>query len=176
MAVRNYMLTEIQSRLFSICKQSLLQCFPIKYVNAHRSKITSGIRRLLLEIDNFAVLVRNHDAETFRLFHRHRHNGNRYFRSVLFMEIQHHFIIHLINMVARQNQNVFRIKAFHIIHILIDCIGSPRIPFAVRALLIRRQYRYTADIPVKIPRDTDSDMRIEPQRLVLGQYTNGINT
>ena len=68
----------------------------------------------------------------------------------------------------------------HVVQILKDRIRRSGIPFTVRTLFIRRKNCYAAFIPVKIPRDTDADMRIQPQRLVLRQNSYcvypGINT
>ena len=92
------------------------------------------------------------------------------------MEIKHHFIVHLIDMITRQDQHIFRIVTLHVVQVLVDRIRRPCIPFAVDTLLIRRKHRHTADIPVKIPGNTDPDMGIETKRLILRQHTHGVNT
>ena len=79
-------------------------------------------------------------------------------------------------MVAGKNQHIFRVKALHIFDILIDRVCCTGVPFAVFIFFIRRQNSNTSDIPVQIPRNTDPNMRIQPQRLILCQYTDCINT
>ena len=95
---------------------------------------------------------------------------------MLLVEIEHHFIIHLIDMISRQNQHIVRVKTLHVVNILIDRIGCACIPFAVLALLIRRKDGNAADIPVQIPRNTDSDMRIQAKGLILRQHSHRVNT
>ena len=92
------------------------------------------------------------------------------------MIIQHHFIIHFINMISGKDQNIFRIITFHIAQILINGIRCTCIPLTACTLLIWRKYRNTALISIQIPRNTNSDMRIQTQRLILCQYTNCVDT
>ena len=92
------------------------------------------------------------------------------------MVIQHHFIIHLIDVIAGQDQYILRMKRLHIVQILVDRIRSTRIPLAVIAFLVRRKNRDSSEITVQIPRNTNPDMRIQPQRLVLGQYPDSIDS
>ena len=79
-------------------------------------------------------------------------------------------------MIARQDQDILRIVALHIIQILVDRVGRARIPLAVSALLVRRKHCHPANIPVKIPWNTDPDMGIEAKGLILRQHTYGVNT
>ena len=43
------------------------------------------------------------------------------------------------------------------------------------ASLIWRENSYSSDVTIQIPRHSDPDMRIQPQRLVLSKYTNRID-
>ena len=176
MAVGDDMFSEIQVGLFRPGNQSLLQRLPVKYVDTHGCQIASGIRRLLLKIRNLSVLVRDHDAEPLRFLHRYGHNRDRTLCASLLMVIQHHFIIHLIDVITGENQNIIRIEALHIVDILINCIGCSRIPFAVLAPLVRGKDSHTADIPVQIPRNADPNMGIQPKRLILGEHPDRIHT
>ena len=56
--------------------------------------------RLLFKLFDPAVTVRDNDAEPACFLHWNRHGGDRHIRLVRFMEIEHHFIIHLIDMVS----------------------------------------------------------------------------
>ena len=78
-------------------------------------------------------------------------------------------------MVTGKNQDIFRMVGFHKFHILIDRVRRAGVPLAVRTLLIRRQDRYAAVSAVQIPRNTDSDMGIQPQGTILCQDTDRIN-
>ena len=92
------------------------------------------------------------------------------------MEVQHHLIIHLINMISGKNQNVVRIVLLHIVHILENGICSSCIPLTVRTLFVWRQYRHSSFIFIQIPRDSNSNMCVQTQWLILCQYTDRINT
>ena len=132
--------------------------------------------RFFLKLADPPLVICDHNTETARLLHRNRHNRNRYISIIRFMEVQHDFIIHLINMVTGKNQYIFRIVVFHILKILVNRICRTGVPFAVRTLLIRRQYRHTSVIAIQIPRDADPDMCIQPQRLILCQDSDCINS
>ena len=137
MAIRNDMFPKIQRRLLRIDIQCFPQRLPVKNINPHGCQITSGILGFFLKIRNPFVLVGNHDAEPLCLLHRHGHDGYRHLRVVFLMEIQHHLIIHLINMIPRKDQHIIRVKAVNVIHILINGIRGSGIPFAVGTFLIR---------------------------------------
>ena len=94
------MLAKIHCRLVSHGYQGFFQCFPVKYIDTHTCKITSGICRLLLKIDDFAVPVRNHNTETAGLFNGYRHYSDGDLGIVCLVEVKHYLIIHLVNMVS----------------------------------------------------------------------------
>ena len=71
------------------------------------------------------------------------------------MEVQHHLIIHLIDMVTGKDQNIIGIIVLDVFHVLVYRIRSTRIPLTSLNALIRREHAYAADIPVKIPGNTD---------------------
>ena len=66
-------------------------------------------------------------------------------------------------------------KALHIRQVLVNSIRRTGIPFAFAGLFIRRKQCNTTDVLVKVPGNPDPDMRVQAQRLVLGQDTYGIN-
>ena len=78
-------------------------------------------------------------------------------------------------MVTGENQNVVRIIGLHVCHILKNYVCCSGIPVAVTIFFVGGKHGNTAHIPVQIPRNTDSDMGIQTQRLILGQNTHGIN-
>ena len=79
-------------------------------------------------------------------------------------------------MITGQNKHIIGVVALHIREILIDRVRSPRVPVRMRDLLIRRQYRDSSHILIEVPRDSDPDVRIQPQRHILRQYTYSIYT
>ena len=92
------------------------------------------------------------------------------------MVIQHYLIVHFINVVAAQDQHIIGIELLHICHVLVDSVCSSCIPFRIRLLLVWRKNGYAPNILIEIPRNTDADMSIQAKRLVLRQYTYGINS
>ena len=92
------------------------------------------------------------------------------------MKIEHHLVIHLVDVVSGENQDVIRMIRVDVLDVLVDCIGRAGIPVTAFCTLIGREQRHAADRAIQIPRDTDSDMCIETERLVLGQYAHRIHT
>ena len=71
------------------------------------------------------------------------------------MKIKHDFIIHLVNMVSGQDQDILRIIAVYVFHILVNSIGSSWIPFTSAAFSYgcrnRKHHRYYDPDPTEIP-------------------------
>ena len=59
-----------------------------------------------------------------------------------------------------------RMITVDVIQILVNCICRTCIPFTVVTFLIRGQYCDAAIVAVQIPRNTNSDMGIQTQRLI----------
>ena len=57
-----------------------------------------------------------------------------------------------------------------------DGVRCTCVPLCLAHLLIRRQNGYASDISVQIPRNTDPDVGIQPQGLILCQHTYCINS
>ena len=132
--------------------------------------------RFFFKFGNSSVSVCDHDTKTACFFDRYRHTCDGHICMVCFVIVKHHLVIHFVNVVAGKNQNIFRIVCFHISHVLVNCICSSCIPFAVCTFFVWRQNGYAAFVFIEIPRNTDSDMGIQPQRLILGQYAYRINS
>ena len=82
---------------------------------------------------------------------------------------QHLAVIHLIDMVAREDQHVIRIVHLDEVQVLIDGVRGAFVPCRLRLLLIRRQDVYAAEVPVKIPRLAVAYVLVEHKRLILRQ-------
>jgi len=92
------------------------------------------------------------------------------------MKVKHFGIIHFIDMVTTQYNDIFWIVPFNESHILINGIGSSLIPGSTSCGLIRRQNMHTAMHLIQIPRLSIPDILIQYQRLILRQYSDGIHT
>ena len=156
------MFSKIASRHIPQFHQRLFQDRPAENINSHRCKIAFRFRRLFLKFCNPSVPIGYNNSKAACFFHRNRHSCYGNICMIFFMVIQHHLIVHLVNMVSRQDQDIIRIVGFHIIHILVNCIGCSRVPFAVCAFLVWRQDGHPSNIAVQIPRNTNPYMCIKP--------------
>ena len=159
-AVWDHMHTKVTVLHILVCNERFFQCFPAENINSHGRKIALWLCRFLLELTNTVLLIGHYDTKTACLLHRHRHNCDGNIRIVLLMEIKHHFIVHLIDMVSGQDQYIFRIVTVYVFHILINSIRCTGIPFTSATFLIWLQNRNTTVITIQIPRNTNTDMRI----------------
>ena len=128
MYIRDHMHTEITPRLILQCDQRLSQYRPIENINTHGGQIAAWLRWFLLEILDIAIVIGNHNTKTAGFCPRYRHAGDCYICALRLVIIQHHFIIHLVNMVTAKNQHILRIVLLNIFHILVNGIGCSCIP------------------------------------------------
>ena len=56
--------------------------------------------RFLLELRDLCIIVSHNDTEAAGLLHRNRHNGDGHIGIVCLVEVEHHFVIHFIDMVS----------------------------------------------------------------------------
>ena len=73
---------------------------PAKQINAHGCRRTLRMRRLLLELENPAVLIRIHHAEPLRFVQAHLDDGDGAIGILLLVVSQHTVIIHLIDVIS----------------------------------------------------------------------------
>ena len=57
MAIRNHMLTKVQSGLISHSNQCFAQCLPVEYVDTHAGQIAPRMLRLLLKFRDALILI-----------------------------------------------------------------------------------------------------------------------
>ena len=133
------------------------------------------MNRLFLKCIDALIIIGYDDTKSAGLLDRHRHCCYGHICIVFLVEIKHHLIVHLVNMVSRQYQHIVRVVTVYIPHILVDCIGCTCVPLAVAALLIRRQYCHSSVIPVEVPRNTYSDVAVKSEWLILCKYPHCIN-
>ena len=79
-------------------------------------------------------------------------------------------------MIAGKDQHIVRIIRFHIFQILINSVGRSCIPVASLASLIRRKDGNPSNIAVQIPRNTNSDVGVQTQRLILSKNSHRVNS
>ena len=94
---------------------------------------------------------------------------------MLDMLTEHFGVIHLIDVVAREDEDIIRVIHFDKTHVLINGVGRAGKPRAVLACgLVRREDEHAAVGTVKIPRLTAADVAVQAQRAVLRQHAHGV--
>ena len=159
-----------------VLAQVFLQFVFVEDIDAHRCLGGIGILRFFAELIDLPVLARAHDTEAARFLNRHVDDRNRAVRLCLLMEIQHSRVVHFIDMVARENQDILCVVAVDELHVLPDGICCSLIPVRAVLPLIGRQNLDPAEGAVEIPRQTVADVVVEDQRLILRQNTYGVHS
>ena len=85
------------------------------------------------------------------------------------MELQHLGVVHLIDVIARKNDNILGSIAVDEIDILVDSVGSTGVPVGICNLLVRRQHIDASVDAVQVPRLSVAQIFVELQWLILGQ-------
>ncbi len=142
-------------------------------VHAHRSKRKirragnwRRVVRLLLKTGNAIGVVDGDNAESWAVGDRNLDGGNRQRRLTLEVEPEHLRVVHLVDVIARQDDHVTGAFPDDRVEILIDRVGRPEIPVFAHALLRRQNLDELAqlfrhDVPAH------PDVTVQRQRLVL---------
>ena len=168
------MLTEIAPRLIRELNERIFKNLPGEDVDTHRSKIASGLRGFLFKLEDFFALVRDNETETRCLLPRNGISGDRDIGLIALMELEQDLVVHLINMITAEDENILGVIVFHVLKVLVDGIGRTGVPLGIVRLLIRRENAHATDVSVKIPRDTDTDVGVKPQGLILRKNTDRV--
>ena len=173
-----HVLAEIVGRffVFVVGDEEFADALPVENVDAHGGQVVFGLGRLFVEFHHPEVLVGVEDAEAGSLFHGHPHHGDGAVRLVLFMVSDEAAVVHLVDVVAGQDQQQFGIVAVHEIHVLENGVGRAAVPFAGGGFHVRRQDEGPAGAGVQVPGSAGADIGVELQRLVLGKHAYGVDT
>ena len=107
---------------------------------------------------------RRDDAEAVRFGERHLDRGDGRRRRRDRGGIEHLRVVHLVDVVARQHDQVIRVLAFDRVEVLIDGVGRSEIPVFADALLRRQDLDELAELlrdtpqPIRMWRLSDSDL------------------
>ena len=126
-----------------------------------------GLRRLLLEADD--ALGRSSTATTpKRVAVLDRHLDGRQVRSapLLLVGAQHPAVVHLVDVVAGQDDDVPRGLALDRVDVLVDGVGGAQVPVLADALLRRQDLDELAEF-LRHDVPAHADVPVERQRLVL---------
>ena len=153
----------------------LAQNLPGEDINAHGGEVALRLLRLLFELDDVVVLIDVHDAKGRSDLPRNGTDCDGDVRAGFDMSGEHLVIIHLVDMVAGQDQNVLGIILLDEVDILVDGIGGAAVPFAALGSHIGRKHKYAAVAQVEVPRLAGTDIAIKLERLILRENTYSVN-
>src|SRR5699024_8778390 len=134
-----------------------------------------GALGLLFKLIDGAVVVGIHNAEAAGLLHGDGSDGDGAVGLALLMEAEHLSIIHLIDVVAVEVQNLVGVITVDKADILVNGVGRALIPGGALGAGIRRQNADAAVGVIEVAGLTVADVLIELQRLILGQDTDGVD-
>lgn len=99
----------------------------------------AGVGGLLNEINNGVFFIDVHHAKAggFHARHFNTAEGHIGFRSDVLL--QHDFVVHFVNMIARENHDVFRRVALDDVDVLVHRVGGALVPRFFVNPLARRQ-------------------------------------
>ena len=145
---------------------------PVEDVNAHRDQVGLRAVRLLLELDDAILVILGQHAVAVRFRHRHFIQRHRDVCAVRQMVGDQLVVVHLVDVVARQDQHELRPRLLDEVDVLGDGVGGAAIPVRAVAAQVRLQQRHAAALPVQIPRPADADVVVERSRPVLREHAD----
>ena len=127
-------------------------------------------RRLLLEAQHLARGAHLHRPVPRNLLRRNRQRRQRHVGIRLHVVRQHAAVVHLVDVVARQNNHVLRLLAADRVDILVHRVRRPHVPVRAGPLHGRHQFKELAQFLRHNPRPPLADMPVQAQRLVLREH------
>ena len=145
----------------------------VEEVDAHGSQPRGdGAFRLLLERGHAAVRFGLEDAELVDLVHGHLGDGDGEARGVPAVERVEDVVVHLVDVVTRQDEHLGRAATLQVDDVLVDRVGRALVPVA-RGVPRRRLQQLDATArAVEIPRTAKPDVLIERGRPVLREHAD----
>ena len=120
------------------------------------------------------MLVGAQNSEAGRLLHRHPEHRHGAGGARLLVRLQHLGVVHLVDVVAGKDGDVFRVVALDEFEVLIYGVGGSPVPVAAAATLVGREHEGAASGAVEVPGLTAADVFRELEGLVLGENTDGV--
>ena len=109
----------------------------VEDVDAHRRQREIGragnagrLLRLFLKAGDPLVLVDGHDAESIRIGDGHFDGGERDGRVAFLVEPQHARVVHLVDVIAREHDQVPRALPQDRVEVLVHGVGGALVPLA----------------------------------------------
>ena len=156
--------------------QGLPHHLPGEAVDAHGGVGGLGLLGLLLEFIDGVVGVGVQDAEAGGLLQGHVPHSDGAGRTVLLMIIHHLGVVHLIDVVAGEDDHILRVEPVDEVDVLIDGVGGALVPALLLVVaLIGGQHLGAAMGLVQVPGLAVADVFVQLQGLILGQDAHGID-
>ena len=123
--------------------------------------------RLLQEAGDAVGVVHGHDAEAAAILDRHFDRGQRDRGVPFLVEAEHLLVVHLVDVVAGQDDDVARFLAHDGVEVLVDGVGRALVPLLADPLLRRQDLDELVEL---LGHDAPAppDVAVEGERLVLG--------
>ena len=132
--------------------------------------------RLLLKLVDLAVLVGVHNAEALGLLQSHLQHGDGAGGLGLLVLGHHVGVVHLIDVVAGEDDHIVRVVQVQEADVLIDGVGGALVPGALISLPhVGGQDVHAAVGPVQIPGLAGADVAVQLQGAVLGEHAHGVD-
>src|SRR5262245_57671279 len=125
--------------------------------------------RLFLEGGDEVVAIDLNNSEMATLTKRNRNGANGKIGAMFDMGRDHVAIIHLVDMVSRQDQHIFGVGLLDAVDVLVDGIGGSFVPMFVDALLRRKDLRIFVELPTQ-ETPSGGNVAVEAASLVLLQH------
>jgi hypothetical protein len=135
--VRDHVPAEVppRMRIGGVAAQFLEQEIGVEHVDAHggqREVRVAGnagrVFRLFDEGGDHVVLVDRHDAEAGGLPSRHDQHAHGHVRARIDVLAQHQLVIHLVDVIARQDHHIARGVRLDDVDVLVDRVGGAFVP------------------------------------------------
>ena len=178
---RDDVLTEIVARLrvYGITREFAQQVVRVEDVDAHAGERAVGlagdgrwILRLLDEVGDEAVRIDRHHAECGGVLARHVDAGDGDFATVLDMIGEREGVVHLVDVVTGQDDDVLAAETLDDVVVLVHGIGGALVPVGlIETLLGGHHIDELVELALEVA-PTALDVAHEAVALVLGQYAD----
>ena len=158
-----------------IVDEILAQLLPVEDVDAHRGLGGFRVLGLLFELVDRAVLVGVHDTEAGSFLKGDIQDGDGGVCLFLLVVGEHLRVVHLVDVVAGEDEDIFGVIAVDEIDILIDGVGGALVPLALLVGRIRGEDVDAAVHPVEVPGLAVADVGVEFKGAVLGEDADGVD-
>ena len=139
-------------------------------VDAHAREVALGGLRLLLPFDHPVAVIHREDPHPGRLREGHAPDGDGHVRALPAMGGHERRVVHLVDVVAGEDEDVVRVVVLDDVEVLEDGVGGAAVPLGDPAAGdVGLEHLHAAPVPVEVPRAAQADVVVQGARVVLGQ-------